>query len=109
MNIEFYAPESQVKERLLRHVRFSLIDLYHAYKNISRAEVYFREEQYKQQNDKVCEIHLDIFGDSIFVHERSESYEEAAEQVLSTLGRKIDDMLKKKYELPESILTSVEV
>ncbi len=109
MNIEFHAPEGQVKERILRNLRFSLIDLYHSYKNMSRAEVYFREETKKDRLNKVCEIHLVIFGDSFFIHQSSSSYEQSAELALAALKDRIEELLKTQNDLPELIVTSVVV
>jgi hypothetical protein len=109
MNIEFHAPEGQVKEWILRYIRVNLLDFYHAYKKISRAEVYFREEPYEDHNDKVCEISLAIFGDAFFAHERALSYEQAAQNVLSVLREKIEELKRTEQEVPEKIFTTVEI
>ena len=107
MKIEFHTPEGQIKKWVLEFLRFNLIDFYHSYKNISRAEVYFREDE--GQENKICEIQLSIFGDSLFFRQHAATYEHAAQEVLYTMREKVYELVQTAGDLPERIVTTVKV
>lgn len=109
MNIEFQAPQGQVKEWLINHVRNELMKLYHKDKEISRAAVYFREKANDPFHDRICEIDLAIYGDSVFVHRKADSYEQAAREALAELAQKVDTQMKKQNEPPDEVTSTVKV
>jgi hypothetical protein len=108
MNIEFHTHGRMMKEWVIAYVREYLLELSHIYGNISRAQVHFREETTDPSNERVCEIELTIFGISLFVHQRCDSYAQAAKQVLLILGEKIEEILATQNE-PEEVLTTVKI
>jgi|GraSoiStandDraft_4_1057263.scaffolds.fasta_scaffold362135_2 hypothetical protein len=108
MNIEFHTHGRLMKEWVVEYVREYLVQLNDVYGNISRAHVHFREETSDGSNERVCEIELTIFGISLFVHHRCDSYAQAAKQVLLTLGEKIEEILSTQHE-PQEVLTTVKI
>lgn len=105
MNIEFYTPEGQVREWVINYIKEQLIELHKRNKKISRAEVYFRD----QNSIKTCEVELSIYGDSISVQRSADKYEKAAREVLKELTAKIDEQAKIKNEPPDEITSTINV
>ena len=105
MNIEFYTPEGQVREWIINYVKEQLMKLYKRNKKIARAEVYFRD----QGNQKVCEVDLSMYGESMLVHNMADSFDKAAREVLQELTRKIEEQLKTKNEPPDEITSTIKV
>ncbi|MDP4261379.1 MAG: HPF/RaiA family ribosome-associated protein [Bacteroidota bacterium] len=108
MNIGFHAPQGEVKEWVIDHVRQKLMDLYHQDKGITKAQVYFREQPDDERN-KICEIELMIYGDPLFVHRKAPSFEQASNEVLAELAEKVDEQIRNQGEPPEEITSTVKV
>src|SRR5436190_23673163 len=108
MNIEFHTHYQLMKEMVIEYDREHLVQLNNIYGNISGAHVHFREETSDGSNERVCEIQLTIFGISLFIHHRCDSYAQAAKQVLLTLGEKIEEILSTQHE-PQEVLTTVKI
>jgi putative sigma-54 modulation protein len=108
MIIEFQTPQGEVKKWVLDFVRDKLVELHKRDREIVRAQVYFREMNGKK-NEKVCEIDLTIFGDSIFVHRKADSFEKASRMAIDDLTEKIDEQIKKRNEPPDVVTSTVKV
>ena len=109
MNIEFFAPQGQVKEWLITYVRNELMKLHSRDKRISRAEVYFRYKPHESFLDKICEISLTIYGNAISIQRKADSYEEAAREAVEELGRKVGARLKAQNEPPDELTSTIKV
>ena len=110
MNIEFQAPNEQVKEWVLSFVRDKLIEFHQSNKDISRAQVYFREEaNTNKEVNKVCEIDLTIYGNSLFVQRKAGSFEQASKEVLAELAKKLEAQNRSQNEPPDEITSTVKV
>ena len=105
MNIEFYTPEGEVREWVINYMKEQLIELHNRNKKISRAEVYFRD----QNAMKTCEVELSIYGDSISVQRFADKYEKAAREVLKELTAKMDEQDRIKNEPPDEITSTIKV
>lgn len=109
MNIEFHNPKDVVKEWIIIYIRDKLMELYQRDKEISKAQVYFKEQISSENNNKICEIDLTIYGDSLFIHCKATSYERAARDAIQELTQKIDEQIKKHGEPPDQITSTVEI
>lgn len=109
MDMEFHTAVGDVKEWVIDHVKQKLIELHHREKEISRAQVYFREESGEKTGNKICEIDLTIFGSSLFVHRKANSYEQAMHEVLTELTERVEEQVRRQNEPPDEITSSVEV
>ena len=106
MTIEFYTPPTDVKKWVLDQIRERLTEFHNQYKELTRAQVNFRNEP---DGDKLCEISLTIYGDSFFVHRQAASFEQAATKVLAELAEKIDEKIKSHNEPPDIVTSTVKV
>ena len=107
MNIEIHEPKGKVKGFVTDYLRDRLISLHHKDREISRAQVYFRELTDDLPDNKVCEIDLTIYGDSIFVHRKASSFEHPIRETLEELERKVDEQLSRQNEPPDELTTTV--
>jgi hypothetical protein len=105
MFIEFYTPERQVREWVINYTRERLAELNKHNKQISRAEVYFRD----QGTNKVCEIDLTIYGDSLLVQCSADDYDKAARETLKEVEAKIKEQVKIKNQPPDELTSPVQV
>lgn len=108
MNIEFHAPVKEIKEWVIDNVRDELMKLHQEHKEISRAEVYFKERMNGLISEKTCEIDLSIFADSIKVRHTANNFDEAAREALIKLNETLDLHLKEKAEPPDEITSTIE-
>ena len=102
MNIEFQTPYKKVAEKLISEIRNEIMELSHINKKISKAEVIMREIEILQgEENKICEIRLNIFKDSMLVHSRKETFEKAAKETLKELKRLVNQQMNKIKEVSE--------
>jgi|GEM_PF-670736 uncharacterized protein YacL (UPF0231 family) len=109
MHIEFHTPHNAVREWLITHIRDQLIQLHQRDQEISRAEVYLSEQPAGETVDKLCEIQLTIYGDSIFVRRKAETFEQASRDALTELADKVEERIKRHNEPPDEITSTVQV
>lgn len=109
MTIEIHSPPLKVSEKTLDFIKKKVTDLSHAGENISRAEIFLIEENVPGTKTEGCKIRLDIFGDTLFVHQTANTFEKAARSAIKILR----GMLKKRFEArglpPDKITTTVKV
>lgn len=108
MNIEFQIVQGGVQKGFLNAVRDKLLTLHRKDKEIAKAQVIFREKP-EEEDSKICEVELLIYGGSLYVHRRADSYERAFGEVLEVLADTIEDQLRKQNEPPDEITTTVEI
>lgn len=94
MNIEIHAPHGQVKEWVIEYTRDQLLKLHKQDKEISRAQVYFREPAEENNGGKICEIQLTIPGGDLFIHRQAENFEKAVRNVLEEITEMVIQQLK---------------
>ena len=109
MTIEFHFPQGKVEEHVLDFVKKNLVEFHQKDKEISRAEVYFKEQPTKPGTQKICEIDLTIYGDSLFVRRLAATFREAAKQAVETLAKEVALQIKSQYELPDEVVSTVKV
>jgi len=110
MTIEFNTPYGKVSEKLLNTIRNEVLELLHINKKISRAEVSLREEvKFMEGENKVCEIRLNIYGDDLFAHGRTDSFERSAKETIKELKHLVRQQVKKQKGVPDQMLSTVKV
>lgn len=108
MTIEFHAPHGKVKEWVIDYLKNKLVQLHHINAAISRAEVYFKEDNTPGQ-EKICEIDLTIYGESLFTRRSAGSYEEASREAADALAADIARQTGGDNELPDKVTSTVKV
>lgn len=108
LNIEFHHPQGRVEESDLNMIRDGLMELRQQFKDISRAHVHLKDSG-ENNNEKICEIDLTIYGSSIFLKRSAGTYLEAAKEVLGGLREKIAEQVKSRNEPPDEITSTVKV
>ena len=108
MNIELHAPPGKVKELVFTQIKEWLIQLHIRDKEISRAEVNLKESKENGQT-MICEIHLTIYGESLFARREGASFYKAFKKVQKDLNEKIDRQVKDQKEPPVEITSTVDI
>lgn len=79
-------PES---ESLSEIVTRNLQKMAHKYQFVIRADVFFKQGQGKDGNNKICEIQLSAPGPRIFAKSTESNFEKAAAETISDLERQL--------------------
>jgi ribosome-associated translation inhibitor RaiA len=88
MKVEFETPYGKVAETLVNRIRSEMLRLSHVNKRIKRAGVSLKEENaFPADENKVCEIRLDAYGDNLFIHKRGMDFEHAANAAMNDLRK----------------------
>jgi ribosome-associated translation inhibitor RaiA len=110
MIIEIHAPHCEVHESILKPVKEKVLSFSHLIKDIVKAEIILRDDTAATpQESKVCEIRLTMYGDSLFVHRRSASFDESACLAVEELEKAVQEQTKLQQELPDQITSTVKV
>jgi len=109
MNIEVYTPTKEVKEWIVSYVKNAIIALHDQHKEISRAEISFKDRNNEERPDKVCEIELSIFQNQITVSGLGNNFDEAAKKAVADLNVLISESFKTNAESPDEIISTVDV
>lgn len=107
MNIEIHSIPS-VPEEVVSLVKVGIMEFKRLNKNISRTEVSFREAHTPADN-KICEIRLNIFGDSLYTMRKAQTFKRVAGLALRHLGSVLKKQLSKGKSLSEEVVSSVKV
>ena len=108
MNIEFHNPKGQVKEWVVDYLKEQLTELHRRDKQISRASVTFKQHGL-EPFDKVCELDVTIYSNSLYIHRNAASYEQAMRDALDQLKEKIEQHIKLQNEPPDELTSTVKV
>jgi hypothetical protein len=109
MNIELHAPPGKVKELLFTQIKEWLIQLHIRDKEICRADVTLKESIENGVEIKFCEIHLTIYGESLFARREGATYEKAFKKVQKELNARIDRQVISQKDLPVEITSTVDI
>jgi putative sigma-54 modulation protein len=110
MIIEIHAPHSEVNESILKPVKEKVLSFSHLIKDIVKAEIILRDDTAASpQENKVCEIRLTMYGDSLFVHRRSDSFNESACLAVNELEKAVQEQARLNHGLPDQITSTVKV
>ena len=96
MTLEFQTPSGKVSDKLLSLIRNEVLKFSHMNKDISRAEVLLKEENTIKGGNKVCEIKLAVYEDDLFVHSRSEKFEDSAMETIKELRKMVKQQVKRQ-------------
>lgn len=108
MIIEFQAPHGEVESLVYDYLRDQLLVIHEKDKDISRAQVYFRN-MLKEKNPFVCEIELTIYGNSLFAHRDGQSYLEAAKAVIELLTGMVEKQINEGRNPSDKITSTVKI
>lgn len=106
MVIEFQTPINSVPEKLLEGLKKVLTQFHNKDKEIKRAEVYLLDTA---ERDRLCRIELTVFENSIVAQGHAKSYERAIDKVVNILSRKVQEQVSNAHELPEKVLSTVNI
>jgi hypothetical protein len=107
MFIEFYTPDKQVKEWIITYVRDAVLKLHKQHKEISRAEVCFKERKEQIALEKICEINLSIYKDSVTITGTGKSFDSASRKAVEELNNIGALHTKLRSEPPDEIISTV--
>lgn len=109
MTIEIHSPNLKVSEKVLDMIKKKVLTLSHLSEKVSRSEIFLTEDHALKNENKVCKIRLDIFGDTIFVHKNASSFENAAMSAVKVLKRRLKKRTEQRNEPPDQITSTVKV
>lgn len=108
MTIEFHTPYGRVTEKLLNSIRHDVMELSHINKKISRAEIMLREEPgIVDGENKICEIRLSVYGDDLYVRNRTADFENSARSAIKELKRLVRQQVKKSNGISDNLVNAV--
>ncbi len=109
MHIEISLPHHTIKPWIADQVKEKLLTLHRLDPEIVEAKVSFHQVSLDQEHEKICEIELIIYGDTIWVCNRSDTYETAAREALEEITRQVDIQIRHRKDPPEQITSTVKV
>jgi putative sigma-54 modulation protein len=110
MIIEIHAPHSEVNESILHPVKEKVLSFSHLIKDIVKAEIVLRDDIAAAAGEnKICEIRLTVYGDSLFVHRRSHSFQDSAWLAVTELEKTVQEQVKLQQDLPDQVTSTVKV
>lgn len=108
MTIEFHTPFGKVSEKLLNSIRKEIMEFSHLNKKISRAEVMLKEDlDVTRGENKICEIRLSIYGETLYTRTRTENFDKSAKDALKELKRLVKQQVKKHTEKVDQVTGTV--
>ncbi|MBC6490114.1 HPF/RaiA family ribosome-associated protein [Flavihumibacter stibioxidans] len=109
MTIEINCPHLKIEESFLKSMEKELLELSHLNKDISRAEVFFREDESQPADNKICEIRLTVFSDNLYARRVSENFYLSAREVMDELKTRVLRQVELGKEPPEETTSTVDV
>jgi ribosomal subunit interface protein len=109
MIIEIQERTVKVGEQLLTFVKEKIMELSHIDEGISRADITFHVDPSQEQENKVCEILLTIFGDSIFAQRRTDNFDLSAIYALDEVKKQVQNRLISNHESSDIVLSTVDI
>lgn len=96
MIIEFYTPDGSIGESIIPYVRDEILKLHKQHKNISRADISFRQKKRQSGLEKICEISLFIAGSTVTAKGICKNYDHASQKAIAALNENLALSLKQK-------------
>jgi ribosome-associated translation inhibitor RaiA len=109
MTIEFFTPHGEVPEYIITFIKEKLMVFYHRNPAIDEAKVVLRRQHINVGIDHVCEITLDLCGESLMIHRSGDCYLQAAREVINEIATQVDSSDGRRNDLPENLVTTVTV
>lgn len=109
MTIEIFTPHNEVPEHIIFYLRGKLMDFYHRDQQIDKTEVVLRHQHIDEGDEYVCEVTINLYGETFMIHRSNQSYLQAIREVIKEISEILDDFHKRRNELPEEIATTVRV
>lgn len=109
MTIEFYTPQGEVPEHVISFIKEKLMVFYHRDNQIDNAEVVLRHQHITTGVDHVCEITLNLYGESLMIHRSGSTYPQTAREVIDEIALQVQIFYERRKDLPEQLHTTVKV
>lgn len=109
MTIEIHSPYLRVEESLLLDMEKEMMLLCNLNKQISRAEISLREEAGITEDNKICEVRLTIFSDTLYSRRGADTFHAAAQAVMEDLRLKVIRQYLHRNDLRDDIVTTVAI
>lgn len=109
MTIEFYTPGKKVQEWIVVYVKDAIMKLHKQHHEISRAEVCFKERVKQVTTERICEISLSVFKDSITVNSSGKNFDTAARKAVEQLIHTAAVSFKTSTVLSEDVVSTGKV
>ncbi|UEG48859.1 hypothetical protein LK994_09440 [Ferruginibacter lapsinanis] len=109
MTIEIHNPQGLLHSWEVDYLKDKLLELHKRDTEISRAEVYFREDQIALGHKYVCEIDITIYGDSFLMKSSAKSYLQAARETLKHIECKVDELVSKRNIPPDEVTSTIDI
>lgn len=109
MTIEIYTPPNEIPEHIIFYLKGKLMDFYHRVNRIDKTEVILRRQQIDGVNKYVCEVTLNLYGETFMIHRSNAGYLQAIREVIKEISKVVDAFFKHRNELPDKIATTVMV
>ena len=107
MTIDIQEPLHGISESLLSYVKEKVVELSHLNPDISRADVIFHEDSLEPGREKVCEIRLTVFGDSLFVQRRTDDFERSAIEAIEGIKKDVLQQVSEQNDVPDVVVSTV--
>jgi putative sigma-54 modulation protein len=89
MNIKIQTLHFDADKRLLDFTQKKVEKLMKFYDGIVSSEIIFRLDKNQNEENKICEIKLEIPGNDLFAKRQCKSFENAVDQVIDALKKQI--------------------
>lgn len=109
MTIEISTPQNEVPEHIIFYLKGKLMNFYHRDNHIEKTEVVLRHQQIDGINEYVCEVTLNLYGETVMIHRSSKSYLQAIRQVIKEISKVVEEFIEHRNDLPDKIATTVMV
>ena len=96
MIIEFYTSDGAIGESIINYARDGILKLHKEYKNISRADVSFRQKKRQSGIERICEISLFMAGNTITAKGICKGFDHACAKAVDALHQNLILNLKQK-------------
>lgn len=96
MIIEFYMPDRGVNDATVVYVRDEIMKLHKQHKNISRADISFRQKIRRASSEQICEISLFISGSTVTAKGICKNFDHACKKAVTTLNENLILSLRQK-------------
>ena len=89
MTVNFQYVDVDVSETLSAFTEEKLKKLFNHYEFLISAAVHFKQEEYKHEKGKICNIELSLPGPRIFATSNERNFEVAVRETISDLERQL--------------------
>ncbi|GAO42436.1 hypothetical protein [Flavihumibacter petaseus] len=110
MTIELHTPRVGLHEAIVHKAKQAIMRLRHLHKAIARLECVMREDHaMATPYNKICELRVNVDGETLFTHARSDDYASASEEAMGHMYDQVALLAARQHDLPDQVTTTVKV